>query len=157
MTLRHLIAFSMLGATSCAAMMNSYRETYCNYDGAYKKGMNDAQSRQAMAQDFADPCFNEQKAQAERGYREGYNDGLAHRDPVYRHRRDDRDDRRDEGRQLPCDSSNDCSGSGAACKDRGDGVMLCMNHEPTGNYCDSGIDCGQALLCRGDNVKTCQP
>jgi hypothetical protein len=53
-----------------------------------------------------------------------------------------------------CRSGIDC-GSGEFCKDRGDGVKVCMGNGGAGAYCRSGIDCGSGLWCRGDGVKVC--
>ncbi|MBK7857400.1 MAG: hypothetical protein IPJ65_02005 [Archangiaceae bacterium] len=55
-----------------------------------------------------------------------------------------------------CTSSLDC-GPGGWCKDRGDGVNVCMNHGSHGDYCQSSIDCGAGGFCkdRGDGVNVC--
>lgn len=54
-----------------------------------------------------------------------------------------------------CRSSLDC-GSGDWCKDRGDGVNVCMGHGGQGAPCSSSLDC-EGMWCRGDTFKTCQP
>ena len=66
-----------LSFSGCAAMMASYREAYCNYDGAYKAGMNDSRQGKEMNVQFAHPCNASVRATAERGYREGYTNGAA--------------------------------------------------------------------------------
>lgn len=58
---------------------------------------------------------------------------------------------------LPfCQSGIDC-GSGEFCRDRGDGIKLCMGNGVNGDYCSSGIDCDHGLFCksRGDGFKVC--
>lgn len=55
-----------------------------------------------------------------------------------------------------CQSGIDC-GSGQFCKDRGDGIKLCMGKGHGGAYCKSSIDCGSGMFCkdRGDGLKVC--
>jgi hypothetical protein len=55
-----------------------------------------------------------------------------------------------------CRSTIDCP-SGAFCKDRGDGIRLCMNNGGRGDFCASTIDCSSGLFCknRGDGLKSC--
>jgi hypothetical protein len=55
-----------------------------------------------------------------------------------------------------CHSSIDC-GPGGWCKDRGDGVNVCMSHGSRGEFCQSSIDCGGGLFCkdRGDGMNVC--
>jgi hypothetical protein len=55
-----------------------------------------------------------------------------------------------------CNSTIDCP-SGGFCKDRGDGIKMCMNHNGRGEFCSSTIDCGSGLFCksRGDGLKSC--
>ena len=58
---------------------------------------------------------------------------------------------------LPyCHSSVDCR-SGEFCKDRGDGIKLCMGDGRQNDFCKTGIDCGRGLFCkdRGDGLKVC--
>lgn len=68
-----LVSASMV---SCAAMMESWRKTYCNYDGAFKAGMNDARSGKDMNMSFSGPCNPQSRPDVERGYREGYTRGV---------------------------------------------------------------------------------
>ena len=55
-----------------------------------------------------------------------------------------------------CTSGIDC-GHGSFCRDRGDGVLMCMGQGPTGAPCASGIDCSSGLFCkdRGDGLHLC--
>src|SRR5690348_6322842 len=46
-----------------------------------------------------------------------------------------------------CNSSIDC-GSGQFCKDRGDGLKLCMGNNARGDYCESSIDCNPGMFCK---------
>lgn len=56
-----------------------------------------------------------------------------------------------------CQSSIDCPGAGAFCKDRGDGLKVCMNDGARGDFCSSSVDCGGGLFCkdRGDGLNVC--
>jgi hypothetical protein len=69
-----LVSLAHLG---CAGAMSSWREANCNYDGAYKAGMNAARGGEEMEQNFAGPCEPDTRPDAERGYREGYTEGVA--------------------------------------------------------------------------------
>jgi hypothetical protein len=57
---------------------------------------------------------------------------------------------------LPfCQSGLDC-GSGQFCKNRGDGIKLCMGDGANGDYCSSSIDCDDGFCKnRGDGLKVC--
>lgn len=66
----------------CAAMEESYRETYCNYDGSFRRGYNDARYYRPMDVYESESCFPEQKAAADRGYSDGYRSAIAARSGV---------------------------------------------------------------------------
>jgi hypothetical protein len=55
-----------------------------------------------------------------------------------------------------CNSTIDCA-SGAFCKNRGDGIKVCMANGGRGDFCVSTIDCSSGLFCksRGDGLKSC--
>lgn len=57
---------------------------------------------------------------------------------------------------LPyCQNSFTC-GSSQFCKDRGDGVKLCMGDSPPSAYCVSSIDCADGFCRdRGDGLRVC--
>jgi hypothetical protein len=141
--------------TGCESMMQAAREDYrqntCNYDGAYKAGINDAQSAQRMRPDVSQLCDAQDKAAVEKGYREGYTTYLKtapqkvevnvnspngyNGAPVY-------------GGYRPtsnCKSLVDCP-SGKFCRDRGDGIHLCLGHEPRGGFCENSTDCNRNVL-----------
>lgn len=67
-----LVSGMVLALGGCAAMQQQYAETYCHYDGAYKAGMNDYNEGKQMNPQFSQPCSPQVRADAERGYREGY-------------------------------------------------------------------------------------
>ena len=52
-------------STGCAGMMASWREANCNYDGAFKAGMNDARAGQQMRGGFSQPCDPAVQAEAD--------------------------------------------------------------------------------------------
>lgn len=58
--------------------------------------------------------------------------------------------------QMPCKYSYDCKPG--FCKDRGDGVRLCMNKGERGDYCTNGTECGFGLFCKDgpQGLKVCQ-
>lgn len=55
-----------------------------------------------------------------------------------------------------CNSGIDC-GHGTFCRDRGDGVKMCMGGGVTGAPCAVGTDCASGLFCkdRGDGLRLC--
>jgi hypothetical protein len=67
---------------SCAAMEENYRETYCNYDGSYRRGYNDARYYRPMDVYESSSCLPEQKVAADRGYADGYRAAVAARSGV---------------------------------------------------------------------------
>ena len=74
-----LAAVLMLLFPGCAGMTEMYRQSYCNFDGGFKKGMNDAQNGSPMDANFSYPCSDVEKKDAEKGYRKGYQAGLPSR------------------------------------------------------------------------------
>ncbi len=58
--------------------------------------------------------------------------------------------------QPMCKSGLDCE-FGASCRDRGDGIKLCMHEGQNGDFCGNGLDCSFGLSCRvaGDGFKRC--
>ena len=53
-----------------------------------------------------------------------------------------------------CNSDIDCHRGW--CKDRGDGVRVCMDRGGNGDFCQSSIDCGRGFCKdRGDGMKVC--
>lgn len=61
-----------------------------------------------------------------------------------------------ESNQFECSSNLDC-GAGSWCKDRGDGVKVCMDSGGHGDFCQNNLDCGSGGWCkdRGDGMKVC--
>ena len=137
-----------------------WRRDHCHYDGAYADGMNEARRGTAMnPQQYVGQCPVEIEGEVMDGYREGYTAGVAagplpvsssrvraggaaphpgptHGDPTI-----------GATGQWPCNSSIDCKGAGF-CKDRGDGVKLCMNKGARDDYYTSSINCGPGLFCK---------
>lgn len=66
--MRFLLAFFALVCVSCATL----RENYCNYEGAYSSGTNDANDGRPMNGAPAIGCPDTSKSDVRRGYREGY-------------------------------------------------------------------------------------
>lgn len=59
--------------------------------------------------------------------------------------------------QNYCNGNIDCPGR-SMCKNRGDGVRVCMDRGKQNDFCTSSIDCeGTRLFCknRGDGLKVC--
>ncbi len=79
--IRQLAILCVLGGalvgSSCAGMMQSWRHAHCNYDGAYKLGMNDAREGKQMSSAIAMHCPAAGKTAAQRGYREGFTNGAS--------------------------------------------------------------------------------
>jgi len=149
-------ALPLLPSLGCAALMEQWRTEHCTYDGAYQDGMNAAREGAAMdAERLARRCPAEAGPTVRDGYRRGYESGLANtaRPSVVVV---------DAGhgavatRQTVCKSTNDCASG--FCRDRGDGLMLCMSNGARGDFCAWGTDCGSGLFCKssGGVLKTCQ-
>ncbi|MEI6790376.1 MAG: hypothetical protein WCK42_04260 [Myxococcaceae bacterium] len=68
-----LVLVAML--VNCASFREHIRENYCNYEGAYTAGMNDATSGARMNNGLASLCPEVSKVEVQRGYREGYTNG----------------------------------------------------------------------------------
>lgn len=139
-----------------------WRKQHCHYDGAYSLGMNEARSGQAMdSQQFIGQCPVEIEAEVMDGYREGYNSGL--RAPPLpsnsssRHRSAPAHEATESyGAQSTCSSSLDCKPG--FCKDRGDGIHVCMSKGQRGDYCSNSTDCGSGLFCKDgpQGLKVCR-
>jgi hypothetical protein len=65
-----------------ARRREEYRENYCSYNGAYVLGVNDGKERVDMRLNMAKSCDLADRAESERGYREGYAVGLKSAPPV---------------------------------------------------------------------------
>ncbi len=67
------ILFSILmGLSSCAAIRENWLQETCNYDGSYEMGMNEARRGEEMNSYFIKQCPPATRAEAKRGYREGF-------------------------------------------------------------------------------------
>ena len=68
-----LALVSILIFAGCAALEKQHQDLFCNYGGAYEKGVNDAQSGAPMntlrVTHLCDPAA---KSEATKGYTEGY-------------------------------------------------------------------------------------
>lgn len=69
----------MVVLVGCASMIEAQRKQVCNYDGAYKQGMNDARENQPMNTSISSYCDATETEVTERGYREGYTAGVGNR------------------------------------------------------------------------------
>lgn len=65
-----LLVFS---AGGCAASVEEYRTKYCNYEGAFTRGSNDAELMRKANENWITYCTPQQTSHAENGYRSGYN------------------------------------------------------------------------------------
>lgn len=150
-----LVLTVALVLSGCAAMMEQWRDQHCNYDGAFADGMNDARAGHAMnIGQYDTSCHAETVAEARTGYREGFTEGNASTVVVHH---EHHGQRVASGRYQPvCKWNTDC-GSGGWCRDRGDGVSVCMNQEPRGSFCKWATDCASGLFCRdrGDGLQQC--
>lgn len=73
------LAFSLSTLGGCAAMMQQWRETNCNYNGGYSAGMNAANKGEDMKPGFANACNPEDREATMKGYRKGYRDAIQSR------------------------------------------------------------------------------
>ena len=69
------LVLSVLGDWGCATMMAEWRRDNCNYEGAYRAGMNDARNQAAMDSGFSSACGDMDRDAVNKGYREGYTAG----------------------------------------------------------------------------------
>ncbi|WP_437308143.1 hypothetical protein [Sorangium sp. So ce388] len=76
----HTLAFVLIGLPACAALQQQYRDMYCNGDGAYRKGYNDAKEDKPQDTELVPLCLPEQRAVAGVAYTRGYREGTAARD-----------------------------------------------------------------------------
>ena len=72
-TARMRLALVALFFCGCAASVAEYRTKYCNYDGAFTRGSDDAENMRKVSEAWITYCTPEQKQHAENGYRSGYN------------------------------------------------------------------------------------
>lgn len=72
--MKHLFVTIMLSLiTGCAAMEKEAQDRFCNQEGAYQQGVNDAQGGQNMRADWlAYQCPSEQKIVVKKYYIDGY-------------------------------------------------------------------------------------
>jgi hypothetical protein len=71
--IRIFLFASMLSLVGCAAMQKDFQDKTCHYDGAFEKGVNDAQQNESMnAERTAYQCPEATKADVRTGYRDGY-------------------------------------------------------------------------------------
>jgi hypothetical protein len=73
----------MVLAASCAGLTNSIREQNCDEDHGFETGMNDAREGKPMNSGFAQICDERDAERVRRGYRAGFEAGLASQKPQY--------------------------------------------------------------------------
>jgi hypothetical protein len=71
-TLRCSILFFVALSVGCASLIEFRNQHYCNYEGAYAAGTNDANERRPMSGMPSMSCPEASKPDVLRGYREGY-------------------------------------------------------------------------------------
>ena len=136
-----------LALSNCAGMEQMYRDSYCDYNGAYKKGMNDARAGNPMDVSASRVCAPEQKSAADQGYREGYTEAVRSQPSSVTVNLNGRGGGGYEPEIPQCRSSGDC-GFGKFCRDRGNGNKVCMGDGAGGAPCVTSGDCGSGLFCR---------
>ena len=77
--MRVAVAFLLVFCFSCASLRESFQANYCNYEGAYSAGTNDANGGHPMSGAPAIGCPEESRAEVRRGYREGYSNAQKNR------------------------------------------------------------------------------
>jgi hypothetical protein len=145
----------------CAAMEQNFRDNYCNYDGAYKKGYNDSRMGGTMTEGNFQLCYPEQRAESEKGYREGFRAGVGDRGQVQvipvLGGPPDLAPPPGAGEPLACQYDRDCPPQ-SVCADRGDGFRFCAAPQgPRFTPCRSQLECGGGSHCRdrGDGLYLC--
>jgi len=79
---RHMLAFVLIGSTACGALEQQQRAMYCNGDGAYRKGYNDAKEGKMQDEQLIPFCLPEQRDAVGVSYASGYREGSAARNGV---------------------------------------------------------------------------
>ena len=70
----YIVLISSFGA--CVSMRQSFVAAHCSREGAFEKGLRDAEDRNELSQYVAKECPRELMADVESGYREGYDVGM---------------------------------------------------------------------------------
>lgn len=117
------------------------KDRVCNATEAYKQGVSTGMSGGALS--FSPPgnCPSEYQQALHQKFTEGYYYGASQRPQMaqvggY-----------PSGTQTYCRSNSDCR-AGQYCRNRGDGVTVCMGQGTSGFYCVSSGDCGGGMYCR---------
>ncbi len=145
--------------SGCAAMLKQWQEDTCHYDGAYSEGMNDAQQgKDMLPARLTHSCPDHTLGDVQTGYREGYTAGSGSGVAVITSRQTvtaPTGPRAYPPRQPQCHDQRDCAEGW--CRDRGDGVSVCMHKGVAGDACHSTNDCTHSLWCKdpGNGMKAC--
>jgi len=147
------LAIALFAISDCASKPAA-DDKVCTFAGASHKGSDDAQNSRPMdAMKVAEGCDPSVRAAVEKWYREAYgNSDVVEAADV------DSSEKAQGPRNKPeCHVKADCS-DGKWCRDRGDGVRLCLGSEPRGGFCQYEDDCGHGLLCgKGkDKIGKCE-
>ena len=67
-----VVLFACFLLIGCAELHQYMVDNYCNYEGAYTLGSNDASADRPMSIHQTSSCPEESKSKAQQGYREGY-------------------------------------------------------------------------------------
>ena len=63
---------ALIGVSSCSTTSSLVRERYCNVNGAYEKGVNDALLSRTMNSDWLENCDQQAKIEIQKKYQEGF-------------------------------------------------------------------------------------
>jgi len=116
------------------------KDRLCNATEAYKQGVQTGLSGQSLSYTAPGNCPGEYQQSLSQKFSEGYYYGASQRpqpvQTVY-----------PQGGQSFCRNNLECR-SGEHCRNRGDGVTVCMGRGQRGFYCISSPDCSYGLSCR---------
>ena len=152
------VVLSLLLFSGCAGL----KGVECNYDAAYAFGMNQARHGKPMVPSWATSgCPEAVHGDVTLGYREGYTAGVGGRPSAAPARSQARPQfARAKGASAVavegrCTGDQDCNAG--RCRDRGDGITICMHKGQSGDGCRFSSDCDSGLFCKdpGNGLRAC--
>lgn len=120
------------------------KDRICNATEAYKAGVQTGLNGQQLAYNPPGNCPGEYQQALSAKYNEGYYYGASQRNTQYP---GGGGAVQVGGGQVNCRSNAECR-PGQYCRNRGDGVNLCMGGSGRGYYCISSSDCAPGLYCK---------
>jgi hypothetical protein len=145
--------------TLFSVYLNGYLEGFkqtkdrlCDVNAAYQAGIAQGRSGASALYNAPANCPAEYQSALTLKFTEGYNFGTTQRVQLAAPAAG-----AVAGQQLYCRSSGECS-LGQTCRNRGDGITMCLGNGARNYYCVTSMDCSSGLLCRdigARNLRIC--